>query len=174
MNKRFLAVVLISMTLLFASVQAVDFFEWDKQLFPEYEPNKEPVIASFASSCIVTGTASKDCATIHYGNRSTCDADVCCYWTTPPAQCNTRDCSHAAIDNPDMCAGCDNCSNTWTIDDDRATTPWDITVDGDMVLDSGGVMIIQTAKTITVEGCVKIRDADALKISGTLKVGGDC
>ncbi len=78
------------------------------------------------------------------------------------------------MSNPDECVGCDTCDDDWSIDDDRSTTPWDITVAGDLLLESGGAMIIQSPRTVTVEGCAKIRDADALKVSGTLKVGGIC
>ena len=149
MNKRYLAVVLISMALLFTSVQAFDYFEFNKQLFPKYIPNKEPVVASF-SSCSVTGTMTTNC-----GARSvtTCETlDNCCVWEirgAPPADCYTKSCS--ALSNPDVCAGCNGCSGTWTINNARGTLSWDVDVVGRCDFTNGATMSIPTGKELTCD-----------------------
>lgn len=189
MNKRYLAVVLISMTLLFVSVQAFDYFMFNE--FPRYEDGEwiiggrsEPTVLRLSPASIcgdgedVTGTNTHDCSQYVVTGKPSCNAAPCCQvhiiGPVENWECLVRLCSHADITNPDMCSGCNGCTGNWNIDDDRSTTPWNITVTGNLLLESGGEIIIQSGRTITVEGCAKIRDTDALKISGTLKVGGSC
>jgi len=165
MNKRYLAVVLISMTLLFASVQAFDYFEFNKQLFPEYIPNKEPVIASFASSCSVTGTPETDCSKRY--TSLTCETDNCCYWINPncfKSACNT-------LNNPDVCAGCNTCSDLWTITNARGNTPWNIIANGGIEVNAGGsIRVHGFTLDAGSHGC-KTSETSSIRISstGTLK-----
>ena len=163
MNKRYLAVVLISMTLLFASVQAFDYFEWDKQLFPTYDgtPKSETIISlSPASICgdggDVTGTNTHDCAQYWVADtKGACTADPCCRTVVygPPENwdCLVQLCSHADITNPDMCEGCTGCTGNWTIDDARGTLPWDVDVTGRCDFTNGATMNITSGKELTCE-----------------------
>jgi len=147
-----------------------------------------------AASCGGTNTAA--CTA---GTPLACNTAVCCVWIgVPPAgYCDQKTCADvgvgdcetcagcdigggcsrkacSSISNPDLCSGCDHCSGTWTIDDARGDTPWAIHIIGDMILESGGSIII--TDLVEVNGCVKVRDADALKIDGVdkLKVSGSC
>lgn len=136
MNKRYLALVLISMTLLFASVQAFDYFEWDKQLFPTYDGTPKPettISLSPASSCsaTITGTPTTNCtacasattccnftaggcegtntASCTAGTPTACNAAVCCAWVgVPPAgYCDQKACADISDGDCETCSGCD-------------------------------------------------------------------
>jgi len=108
------------------------------------------VISSPASICgdgdDVTGTNNVNCAARVVG---TCEADNCCTWKTtpPPPTCVKNACN--TLNNPDVCTGCDTCTQDWAIDNARGNIPWSITVQGKCNWQSGGDINIVSSRTLT-------------------------
>lgn len=106
------------------------------------------------SGCECVGTNTHACG--GYGNQGTCEADFCCEWN---GSCSAKTCGH--VNNPDLCEGCDDCTNHWRINDARGSLPWNVTVTrgadpddsvGRVSIVSGGSLTIPSGITLTIDG----------------------
>ena len=132
----------------------------------DYDGCNAEICCGPAGGC--TGTPSGHSTICNgYGTEALCEQDGCCGWRTvggitkcyedadcteisiyhrsdcahcgcSAPICPARDCSTLSDNSPDVCAGCDTCPGSWDVVDDRATTPWAITVTGELHLAGAG------------------------------------
>jgi len=85
--------------------------------------------------CTATGDcSSRSCADLGEGPCATCGC-------TLSGTCTPRTCAAVAAinNNPDVCAGCNQCGATWAIDDARGTLPWSVYTTQTSLAGSGSV-----------------------------------